>query len=938
MAILAQQDANNRNQSAPTRTEVASIIAAARKNIKKKEQEQNNENLNAEDENSGEYETDDDSEISGNQSENESKSEDESESDSEDESESDSEDEMDDNDAHEKMETDIVRDQTRKNSRIDDKNKSKQSDKTQEQDSEHDTSDASENEDSDSDSDDEDEEQRREAAKAAAFFENNDSKSNLLSQTHNSSDSIQIFSQLNLSRPLLRGVASMGFVSPTPIQASVIPPTLSGRDICASAVTGSGKTAAFLLPMLEKILQRSRPFSNGKNSNSASSSVTRALVITPTRELAAQCLGMLQSLSNFCPNIRSCLIVGGNRNIPSQATELRTRPDIVICTPGRMLDHLTNSAGVDLDDLEFLVLDEADRLLDLGFQEEILEIVKSCPEQRQTLLFSATMTTKVDDLVKLSLKRPIRAKISNKDNSPKNTSNKKGHNTHNSSEVEVALRLEQEFIRIRSSNEDNREAILLSLLTRTFQKLRTIVFFDTKSLAHRLRIICGLCGLHCAELHGNLTQTQRLEALEEFRQGEVNVLLATDLAARGLDIQGVQTVINFDMPNKVETYVHRIGRTARAGRGGRSCTLIGEGRRSLMKEVIKDADEKNRLTQQSSTDNGEKNDAIKAVIRSRTVPLAVIAHFRAKINSLEKHIQEVQAAEAVAKLDRLAEMEATRVSNIILHADEIQSRPAREWFKGNNEKKADEEKRRLLREEKVITQEGSGKHRMTRKKRRAREAKESLKAFQEQERKEREDKNLKPLPMVTPKSMKAEARSLKKQGQKREKEKFSRSIHDEDVAYEAKLEKKMKKGLKRKKVVGRDSAGDGSLFDDEKIAFAKKPKMDIEQDAGPKRGCVMNLICHGNDANFSEYFSIVVSFFFPYYSFSTVNISSQILIQINHLGKEAKKQINRSNQSPSINGGNVVTFYQINVLFWLIKQQNVSFAMKKTTSIAMLCK
>lgn len=196
-----------------------------------------------------------------------------------------------------------------------------------------------------------------------------------------------------------------------------------------------------------------------------------------------------------------------------------------------------------------------------GFQDEVHEIVKSCPIERQTLLFSATMGTNVDELIKLSLKRPVRIHVTGKKISDGSGINTKG--------VEVANRLEQEFVRVRTGNEGvKREAMLLSLLTRTF-KSRVIVFFDTKADAHRLMIIAGLCGIKCAELHGNLTQVQRLQALEEFREGSVDVLFATDLAARGLDISSVEAVINFEMPPQVETYVHRIGRTARAGRGGK---------------------------------------------------------------------------------------------------------------------------------------------------------------------------------------------------------------------------------------------------------------------------------------------------------------------------------------------------------------------------------
>ena len=389
-----------------------------------------------------------------------------------------------------------------------------------------------------------------------------------------------------------------------------------------------------------------------------------------------------------------------------QASELRTRPDVVVATPGRLLDHITNSQGVDMDDVEFLVLDEADRLLDLGFQDEVHEIIKSCPIERQTMLFSATMNTKVDDLIKLSLKRPVRISATDK---------KKGGQSTSDNGVEVAPRLEQEFIRIRAGNEGvSREGMLLALLTRTF-KSRTIVFFDTKSAAHRLMIVCGLCGIKCTELHGNLTQVQRLEALEAFREGSVDVLLATDLAARGLDISGVEAVINFEMPSQVATYVHRIGRTARAGRGGKSCTLIGEGRRYLMKEVIKDADEKNQKQKQ------EGGSQPMGVIRSRTIPSAVVAHFVAKINSLEQHVKEVMDAEAVARLDRIAEMEAVRAKNIIEHSQTIKQRPQKEWFATPKQKmsvkEATAERKRMI-EEKV----GTGTHRMTRKKRRAQEA------------------------------------------------------------------------------------------------------------------------------------------------------------------------------------------------------------------------
>jgi ATP-dependent RNA helicase DDX27 len=632
-----------------------------------------------------------------------------------------------------------------------------------------------------------DKEDEEEAAKAAAYFE-----------THKPSgpdNEIEVFSQLTLSRPLLRGVAAMGFVRPTAIQASVIPVALAGRDVCASAVTGSGKTAAFALPILERLLQRRL------------GGATKALILTPTRELAAQCLGMLTTLSQFT-KIQAALVVGGAKNVNAQAAELRARPDVVVATPGRLLDHVTNSPGVTLDDVEFLVLDEADRLLDLGFSEEVHEIIKACPIQRQTMLFSATMTTKVDDLVKLSLKRPVRVRISEKLQS----NGGKG--------VEVAPRLEQEFVRVRSGNEGiNREAMLLSLLTRTFTR-KAIVFFDTKCSAHRMMILCGLCGIKCSELHGNLTQAQRLTALEQFRKGEVDVLLATDLAARGLDIDRVQTVINAEMPNQLETYIHRIGRTARRGRGGRSCTLIGEGRRHLMKEVIKDAEEKSKL------ENGKGSQTFKSgVIRSRTIPPSVVAHFVAKIKSLEPHVEEVLQAEAVARMDRLAEMEAVKAQNLIEHAGEIKSRPQREWFASNRQKQTT--KAASLEKQKMIAEKaGTGTHRMTRKKRRTREAKEDLMRHQEEMQKDQEEKGLQPKKLATEKRIKSKARAMKKRDELKSRNIGSESIDDDDHPFRFKGGEARAKKTRKTGAFGSDFLGDSSLFEEERVTSSSKKSAD----------------------------------------------------------------------------------------------------------------
>lgn len=431
------------------------------------------------------------------------------------------------------------------------------------------------------------------------------------------------------------------------------------------------------------------------------------------------------------------------------------------------------------------------------------------------MLFSATMGTKVDDLIKLSLKRPVRVHVS--------TKNSTGQGGPEGNSVEVANRLEQEFVRVRTSNEGvNREAMLLALLTRTYTN-RVIVFFDTKVDAHRLMIVSGLCGIKSAELHGNLTQVQRLEALEQFREGSVDVLLATDLAARGLDISSVEAVINFEMPGQVDTYVHRIGRTARAGRAGKACTLIGEGRRQLMKSVMKDAEQKRSLEESKASKGRGKAESSTGAIRSRTIPTAVLKHFAAKITSLAPHIQEVQAAEAVARMDRIVEMEANKAQNIIQHGDEIKSRPQREWFTSNKEKISARERYQTKQEE-IKEKIGTGMHRMTRKKRRMREAKQEQAEMQEEAAEQYEGTGERPKKIMTDNAIKSTAKAHKKQLMDKVRLRDSVSMHDEDVERKEKFKKKEKTAKKRKGAFATDALGDSGLFGDEIIAHEPKPK------------------------------------------------------------------------------------------------------------------
>ena len=358
------------------------------------------------------------------------------------------------------------------------------------------------------------------------------------------------FESLGLRAELLRAVSEKGYSVPTPIQKQAIPPVLEGRDIMGGAQTGTGKTAGFTLPLLQRLMSSGKPV-NGRRP-------VRALVLTPTRELAAQVYESVVVYGKHLP-LRSTVIYGGV-SINPQKQKLIKGVDILVATPGRLLDHV-GQRSVDLSKVDILVLDEADRMLDMGFIRDIRKLLALLPKHKQTLLFSATFSNEIRKLSNDLLKSPALIEVAQK-------------NTTAELVTQVIHPVDK-----------NRKRELLSYLIGSNNWKQVLVFTRTKHGANRLSQQLIKDGITAAAIHGNKSQGARTRALAEFKTGKVRVLVATDIAARGLDINQLPHVVNFELPNIAEDYVHRIGRTGRAGNEGEAMSLVCVDEHNLLKDI-----------------------------------------------------------------------------------------------------------------------------------------------------------------------------------------------------------------------------------------------------------------------------------------------------------------------------------------------------------------
>ncbi|CAO1630783.1 unnamed protein product [Parajaminaea phylloscopi] len=367
-------------------------------------------------------------------------------------------------------------------------------------------------------------------------------------------ETVPSFAELGVHSQICKAIEDLGFKQPTPIQAQAIPVALQDRDIIGLAQTGSGKTAAFAIPILQALWDDPRG--------------GFACVLAPTRELAYQISSQFSSLGATI-GVRCATIVGG-MDMMTQSIALSKRPHIIVATPGRLQDHLENTKGFNLKSLRYLVMDEADRLLDMDFGPIIDKLLQSIPKERRTMLFSATMTTKVAKLQRASLKSPVRVEVGTK--------------------YSTVSTLSQYYLFLPFAQKD---LYLVYLMNDTAQSAKsTVVFVRTVHDCSRIAIVLRLLGFPAVPLHGQLSQSARLGALAKFKSGGRSILVATDVASRGLDIPAVDVVVNFDIPTHSKDYIHRVGRTARAGRSGKSVTLVTQYDVELLQRIEAVIDQK----------------------------------------------------------------------------------------------------------------------------------------------------------------------------------------------------------------------------------------------------------------------------------------------------------------------------------------------------------
>ena len=383
------------------------------------------------------------------------------------------------------------------------------------------------------------------------------------------------FNDLGLAAPLLQALQTEGYTSPTPIQAQAIPAILSGRDLLGIAQTGTGKTAAFALPMIQQLAASKRRPARG---------TCRALILSPTRELASQ---IAESFRAYGRNTQlSVSVVYGGVGYGPQIRDLNAGLDILVATPGRLLDHLQRRT-LRLDQIEIFVLDEADQMLDLGFIHAIRRLVPLLPQKRQSLFFSATMPREIGSLADALLHDPLKVAV-----------------------TPVATTVDTVDQRVLFIDQAHKQNLLTDLL-RDPAFARTLIFTRTKHGADKVAKRLSESGIEATAIHGNKSQGQREKALAGFRSGHFRVMIATDIAARGIDVDGISHVVNFDLPNVPESYVHRIGRTARAGAAGSAIALVAPEERGLLRDI-------ERLIRQAIPSEDRRRD--------RSQPMANTAH------------------------------------------------------------------------------------------------------------------------------------------------------------------------------------------------------------------------------------------------------------------------------------------------------------------------